>query len=248
MNQEQDVLASYYAAIAEHYDAAVGYVEQEETDGEDDYDDEAYDDEDDDGGYHAERAAELAALRARVADLVRGHDVLELACGTGYWTAAMAQTADKVLATDAAEPMLALARRRAMPRDVVAFRQVDGHALPASLGGMAGHDCVFIGFWWSHLTRDEQDAFLAQLRTTVAKNALLVLVDDEYVEGENLPVARTDAQGNTYAIAATLDGGRVELPKNYPSDSALRKRLGGVAKEIRIERLEYYWLLTCRLK
>ena len=41
---------------------------------------------------------------------------------------------------------------------------------------------------------------------------------------------------------------RFELPKNYPADSALRKRLGGDVREIRIERLTYYWMLTCRLK
>lgn len=218
MNHEQDVLARYYNAIAHDYDTVFD---------------------------HPERTADLDELSARVADLVRGHRVLELACGTGYWTEAMAATAAHVLATDAVEPMLELARRRPLPDGVVEFRRVDGRRLPDDLNG---YDCVFIGFWWSHLTRDEQDAFLAQLRQRVAKNALVMLVDDAYVEGETLPVARTDAHGNTYVIATTPDGERVELTKNFPSDSALRKRLGGVAKEIRIERLEYCWLLTCRLK
>lgn len=218
MTQDYDALAGYYAATAQDYDAAFA---------------------------RPERAADLDALRTRVADLVRGHAVLELACGTGYWTGVLATTATKVLATDAVEPMLDRARARALPEGLVEFRRLDGRRLP---DGLDGYSCVFIGFWWSHLTRDEQDAFLAQLRTRVAKNAMLVLVDDEYIEGDSLPVARTDAQGNTYAIATTPDGGRVELTKNYPSDSALRKRLGGVAKEIRIERSEYYWLLTCRLK
>jgi SAM-dependent methyltransferase len=213
-----DALARYYAATAPQYDAAVN---------------------------RPERADDLAVLRARVAELVRGHAVLELACGTGYWTEVMAATAASVLATDAVATMLDLAKARALPADVVTFRQLDARRLPDDVGGAT---CVFIGFWWAHLTRDEQDAFLAQLRGRVAKNALLVLVDDEYVEGESLPIARTDLQGNTYEIATTPDGERVELTKNYPSDSALRKRLGGTVKEIRIERLEYYRLLTCRLK
>ena len=33
-----------------------------------------------------ERQADLAALRARFGKLFKGKRVLELACGTGYWT------------------------------------------------------------------------------------------------------------------------------------------------------------------
>jgi ubiquinone/menaquinone biosynthesis C-methylase UbiE len=190
------------------------------------------------------RAALLAPLHARVAELVRGHAVLELACGSGYWTEVLARGAAQVLATDAVEPMLDLARRRALPANVT-LRRMDGTDLPDDLGA---YSCVFIGFWWSHLTRDEQDAFLSQLRARVGKNALLVLVDDVYVEGVSLPIARTDLLGNTYEIATTPSGERVELTKNYPSDSALRKRLGAAAKEIRVKRDETTWLLTCRLK
>lgn len=210
-------LAKYYAACASGYDAA---FEQ------------------------SGRAALLAPLHARVAELARGHAVLELACGSGYWTAVLAGSANQVLASDAVEPMLALATRRGLPANVT-LRRIDGTDLPDDLDA---YTCVFIGFWWSHLTRDEQDAVLAQLRARVAKNALLVIVDDVYVEGVSLPIARTDLLGNTYEIATTPDGERLELSKNYPSDSALRKRLGGAAKEIRIARGETWWLLTCRLK
>ena len=39
----------------------------------------------------------------------------------------------------------------------------------------------------------------AGLRARIGANALLVLIDDEYVEGASPTVARTDAQGNTWA-------------------------------------------------
>jgi hypothetical protein len=72
------------------------------------------------------------------------------------------------------------------------------------------------------------------------------MLDD--VQGELESVARTDAQGNTYQIFVAPDGERYEVPKNYPSDSALRKRLSPSVREIKIERTEHYWLATCRLK
>ena len=36
--------------------------------------------------------------------------------------------------------------------------------------------------------------------------------------------------------------------KNYLTDSTLRKRFAASARQIRVERLEYYYLLSCRLK
>jgi len=218
MNRQNDPVARYYASSTQAADAALS---------------------------RAERANDLSKVRDRIAQLVRGKSVLELACGTGYWTEVIAATAERVLATDILDEMIERAQRRRLPEGRVSFRRVDGLDLPEDLGAFS---CVFIGFWWSHLKRDEQDALLAQLRARLGHDVVLILLDDAYVEGSSTTIARTDAQGNTYEIVAAPDGERFELPKNYPADSALRKRLGGDVREIRIERLTYYWLLTCRLK
>ena len=192
-----------------------------------------------------ERQDDLARMRAHVASALRGHTVLELACGAGYWTRVIAETADAVVATDINAEMIALAQLRGLPADKVQFRVADAFDLPADIGDFTA---VFIGFWWSHVRRDEQERFLAQLRSKVGKDVMLVLVDDVYVEGSSDTVARTDLEGNTYQIRTAPDGERYEIPKNYPSDSALRKKLAGAVREIKIVRGEYYWMLTGRLK
>ena len=130
--------------------------------------------------------------------------------------------------------------------EVLTLNGEDG-AVP-EIPDAAGHDAVVAEFCWSRLKREEQDGFLAKLRKAAGKDALLVLLDDVYVEGTSNPVARTDAQGTTYEVVTTDEGQRVERPKSYPTDSALRKRLANAAKEIRIARWEYFWVLTCRLK
>lgn len=92
--------------------------------------------------YHAERAAEyeavyarperqadLAALRARLQELLAGQDVLEIACGTGYWTQAIAATARSMLATDITEPMLTIARHKPDPASRVCFAEADAFRL-----------------------------------------------------------------------------------------------------------------------
>jgi SAM-dependent methyltransferase len=192
-----------------------------------------------------ERQDDLAAMRTHVADVLRGHVVLELACGTGYWTSVIAPSADSVVATDINPEMLALVTARALPADKVQFRLADAYDLPDDLGSFTA---VFIGFWWSHVKREQQEKFLAHLRSKVGKDVLLVLLDDAYVEGSSETVARTDLEGNTYQILTAPDGERYEIPKTYPSDSALRKKLASSVREIRIVRLEYYWMLSCRLK
>ena len=192
-----------------------------------------------------ERQEDLEEMRGHVADVLRGHTVLELACGTGYWTRIIAEVADKVVATDINPEMIAMAALRAMPADKVTLRVADAYDLPADIGDFTA---VFIGFWWSHVKREETEKFLAQVRAKVGKDMLIVLLDDAYVEGSSETVARTDMEGNTYQIRTAPDGGRYEIPKTYPSDSALRKKLASSVREIRIVRLEYYWLLTCRLK
>jgi len=136
----------------------------------------------------------------------------------------------------------------AQGRHVLAVGEPGALALPAHPDPGVTPDCVVVAFQWSRVARDEQDAFLADLRARSGPGALLVLVDDAYVEGVSPPVARTDLQGNTYQRVTGADGVQVELPKNYPSDSALRKRLAGAVRDIRIERFTHFWLLTCRLK
>jgi ubiquinone/menaquinone biosynthesis C-methylase UbiE len=192
-----------------------------------------------------ERQEDLAAMRTKVAEVLRGHNVLELACGTGYWTRVIAETADAVVATDINPEMIALGKLRALPADKVQFRVADAYQLPADIGDFTA---VFIGFWWSHVKREQQERFLAQLRARVGKDILVVLLDDTYVEGSSETIARTDMEGNTYQIRSAPDGERYEIPKSFPTDSGLRKKLASSVREIKIVRLEYFWLLTCRLK
>lgn len=192
-----------------------------------------------------ERQEDLEELHDLVAEALRGHKVLEIACGTGYWTDTLAETALSVLATDINPAMLALASARGLPADQVQFRLADAFDLPSDIGSFTA---CFAGFWWSHVKREHQERFLAQLRAKLGKDILLVLIDNTYVEGSSSSIARTDAEGNTYQIRRAPDGQRYEVLKNFPSDSTLRKKIGSSVREIRIARLEYYYLLSCRLK
>lgn len=194
-----------------------------------------------------ERQDDLEELHEKLAEVLSGHKVLEIACGTGYWTETIATTAASILATDINEDMLALARARGLDAAKVQFSLADAFDLPADVTGGGFTACV-AGFWWSHVKREDQERFLTQLRNKLGKDVVLVLIDNTYVDGSSTVIARTDAEGNTFQIRRTADGTRYEVLKNFPSDSTLRKKMASSVREIRIVRLEYYWLLSCRLK
>ena len=192
-----------------------------------------------------ERHADLGRLRTRVTALLAGRSVLEVACGTGYWTEAIAPYATAISAVDAADETLAIARSKRYPAGKVEFRQGDAYALP-DFGRR--HDALFGGFWWSHVPLARLDAFLAGAARAVAPGAVVAFLDNRYVAGSSTPVSRRDVDGNTYQARKLDDGSAHEVLKNFPSERELIERASAHGMEAKVEWLDYYWLLVYRTR
>jgi len=190
-----------------------------------------------------ERQTDLQELGAQLQNLLAGKNVLEVACGTGYWTERYANAARSVLATDNNGDMLQLAQAKNALTECVQFQLADALDLPKG-----DFNASLAGFLWSHLKRSEQSPFLESLQRACGSGALLVMFDNCYQEGDSTPIARTDLEGNTYQIRRLPDGSRHEVIKNYPTDSTLRKKMTGYARDIRIVRNQHFWMLTCVLR
>ncbi|PRC92837.1 class I SAM-dependent methyltransferase [Solimicrobium silvestre] len=186
-----------------------------------------------------ERQTELIGIATQLQHLLKDKKVLEVACGTGYWTELYAAIASQVVATDVNAEMLAIARAKQMPAERVSFQEADAFALPDG-----DFNACVAGFWWSHVKRSEQSAFLEGLQKTCGSGSVFVMFDNCYVEGSSTPIARTDMEGNTYQIRRLPDDSRHEVIKNFPTDSTLRKKLTQHARDIRVVRGTYYWMLT----
>lgn len=191
-----------------------------------------------------ERQHDLAALGALLRRLLRGHDVLELACGTGYWTAIVAPIARSVLATDLATEMLALARAKRYPPGRVAFARADALALsgvaPRYTAGLAA-------FWWSHVPRTQIADFLRGFHRCLMPNAWVVCLDNRFVNGSSTAIARTDPAGDTYQRRRLADGTEYEVRKNFPTAADLRAAVSPFADEVTVTELTYYWCLAYRI-
>lgn len=78
---------------------------------------------------------------AMVADMqaaLRGRRVLEVACGTGHWTALAARAAEHTLGTDTSPAILALARGQGLAPARCGFQLADAYALDAVPGRFDG--------------------------------------------------------------------------------------------------------------
>jgi demethylmenaquinone methyltransferase/2-methoxy-6-polyprenyl-1,4-benzoquinol methylase len=190
-----------------------------------------------------ERQRDLAALKERTRGMLSGRRVLELACGTGYWTEVFAPVAREVIALDVNEEVLQIARAKSYPPGRVEFLRADCYAPP---GLARRHDALFAGFWWSHVPLQRLDGFLAASVAAVAPRALIAFLDNRYVEGSSTPVARRDAEGNAYQLRTLEDGSRHEVLKNFPCASELIWRTLKHGSGANVENFEHYWLLSFR--
>ena len=186
-----------------------------------------------------ERQADLARLHEMIPAFFAGRDVLEVACGTGYWTRRIAPRARTVLATDLTVETMAVARAHQPDWAHVRFERADAFALDTVPGNF---DAAFAGFLWSHIRHRDVHRFLTGLNRRLGAGALVVLVDNNYVEGSNYPITRTDDEGNTYQ-RRTLENGSVhEVLKNFPTAAELRETLTAAgATDVSIVELQHYW-------
>ena len=192
-----------------------------------------------------ERQTDIAALKRRVAELLTGCDVIEIACGTGYWTQVFAPVARSVHATDVNTEVLELARAKNLPADRVSFALGDAYQPD---GSAREFSAAFASFWWSHVPRKRLPEFLQALHRALAPGARVVFIDNLYVPGNSSPISRSDDEGNTYQTRTLKDGSAYEVLKNFPDEREVEALLSQRATEINLERLTYYWCLSYRVR
>jgi len=192
-----------------------------------------------------ERQQELEWLRGRVPRLFAGRTVLEVACGTGYWTQHIAKSAKKVHACDINEAVLEIAREKPIAPGKADFFKADAVSLE---GVPAGCNAAFAGFWWSHVKKSGIAQFVHNLSSKIEPGSLVGILDNQFAQWSSTPLTRTDAEGNTYQMRKLANGEEFEVLKNFPTADELRSAVLPVAREAHLETLQYYWLLVFTLK
>jgi demethylmenaquinone methyltransferase/2-methoxy-6-polyprenyl-1,4-benzoquinol methylase len=195
--------------------------------------------------YHKpERQHDLRVMESALATPFAGRHVLEVACGTGWWTPHGARLAASWLASDLNPETLAIAQAKAMPA-CVRFAIVDAY----TLAGLEGQrfDGAFAGFWWSHVLLARLPDWLALLHSRLAPGARVVLLDNRFVAGSSSAITRRDALGNTYQQRALDDGSVHEVLKNFPDRESALAAIGARARDAAWTEHTHYWVLSYTL-
>jgi demethylmenaquinone methyltransferase/2-methoxy-6-polyprenyl-1,4-benzoquinol methylase len=175
-----------------------------------------------DHGAEANRAwfADVAQAQGALDRFAPAGEILELACGTGLWTARLAPRAARLTAVDASAEVLALAREKVAASNVE-YVQADLFTWEPE----HEYDVCFFGFWLSHVPSELLDAFLAKVARALAPDGRVFIVDSA---GSPRATARDHdpgERGDQISRRRLADGSEYTIVKHWFEAGALQATL-----------------------
>jgi SAM-dependent methyltransferase len=226
LNEVLKDMERYYAERATWYDASMRY---------------------DDPAVH-ER---LAPIIDYVRQFAEGKDILEIACGPGFWTQVIASTAKSIVAVDLNDETLGEARKKSFPPGKVTFLTANAYDLstvPGKFTAGFNHD------WFSHVPNSKAQAFLASFHSRLGKGARVLMVDSTRNEHSNANFDRIDEEGNNIQRRPLLNPHTKTVTdhryviKNFPTEPELRTMLARDAENVTYCEILRRWLLSYTLR
>jgi demethylmenaquinone methyltransferase/2-methoxy-6-polyprenyl-1,4-benzoquinol methylase len=176
-----------------------------------------------DRGEAAERewSAEVGVVEQALATFGPIGNVLELAGGTGWWTARLARTADRLTVVDAAPETLAINRRR-VGRDDVEYQVADLFDWRPP----HRYDVVFFSFWLSHVPPDRFGWFWDLVGCCLSPAGRVFFVDNRDDPTSRARDPFVVEYGESVQVRRLSDGSRYRVVKVHYEPGQLARLLG----------------------
>ena len=171
--------------------------------------------------FRARWDAEVAQVRGALERFHPAGSVLELACGTGWWTEQLARWAGRLTCVDASAEVLELNRRRVGDDGKVRRVQADLFGWTPQ----ERYDVVFFSFWLSHVPPERFDAFWEMVERALAPGGRVFFVDSLRTELSTAKDHTLPDAGDPVAVRKLNDGRRFHIVKIFYDPTELRARL-----------------------
>lgn len=181
-----------------------------------------------------EQVEEVAAALAAFAP--RGR-VLELACGTGWWTQRLARFTDDLTALDVSPEVLARNRERLWGRPV-RYLQADLFSWRPD----AAYDVVFFAFWLSHVPPERFEPFWERVGECLAPGGRVFFVDSRYNEASAAIDHRLEGPEAITLTRRLNDGREFRIVKVYYRPEELSARLATLGWRVTVRSTESEFL------
>jgi ubiquinone/menaquinone biosynthesis C-methylase UbiE len=149
-------------------------------------------------GQYVEDVGEISVM---VAGFGRGH-LIDIACGTGFWSGHYGQNCDEITFLDQSEAMLAECQVRVESIGLTDRSHfIRGDFFDTELRTRV-FDCALVGFLLSHLTREREEVFFEKFDRILEPSAQAMIIDGSWSE------KRQKHQRKESVQERTLDDGR----------------------------------------
>lgn len=192
------------------------------------------------------RRAEIKIIIQAAKEALRGRRVLEIACGTGYWTQFVSHTASEITATDSVVEVLNVARRK-IYHCPVALQLENAYTLSF---GAETFDGGLANFWFSHIPKNRIGGFIEGFHRVLQPGANVFLADNVLVPDAGGEIISKAGDDNTYRLRTLRDGSEHIVLKNYHSAEDLIAIFGRHTDSFGASDVfigEHFWYVTYRL-
>lgn len=163
--------------------------------------------------------------------------VLELACGTGWWTEHLARYADSLTAVDASPEVLAINRAR-LGEGRVRYVQADLFTWHPD----TQYDVVFFSFWLSHVPAERFVSFWELVRSCLAPSGRFFLMDSARNPTSSARDQALPSQDSSISRRRLNDGREFDIVKVFYQPEDLQSRLAELGWEAEVRATAHHFI------
>jgi ubiquinone/menaquinone biosynthesis C-methylase UbiE len=194
--------------------------------------------------YQLARQEEEAAIAQTIKEIFQDRQILEVGCGTGFWTEVVADVAKYILAIDNFPDRLAVALEKPISLQKVEFRIGNLETLSSMAKTFDG---ALVNFCFSHVPKAETAQFLRKLHEKLEPGAAVVMVDNLYIPEMGEQLFTQPGKRDTFKIRSLSDSAKHQVVRNYYDAAKLQNLLGLRTTNLQIQEGKCFWWLSYRL-